>query len=201
MQGKASILVVDDDESTRTTLGLILGRQGLGVESAGTAAEALAKARARFYNAALVDMKLPDMPGVELMAVLKELHPEMAIIVATAFASMETAVASLNQGASAYITKPLNLEGLCTSLAKRSTSSDCSSRYEDSTKRCSRSWPNAGAPKKRSARAKSAFALWRRRPLTRSSLATSRDASSFGIVERRRSSATRRSRPSGDPSP
>ncbi len=60
-----------------------------------------------------MDLKLPDMEGINLVSSLKEMHPELAVIVITGFASIETAIQALNKGASAYITKPLNIEELC----------------------------------------------------------------------------------------
>jgi PAS domain S-box-containing protein len=110
MNEKPRILIVDDDESTRRTLTLIFDKQGYGVESAATGQEAIAKAQERFFNLALLDIKLPDMEGVELLAHLKEMHPDLVAIVVTAYGSLETAVRALNKGTSAYITKPLNMD-------------------------------------------------------------------------------------------
>jgi len=110
MNEKASILVVDDDRSTRKLLTFILSRKDYDIETAGTGQEAIEKAQTRFFNVALLDIKLPDMQGVELLAPLKKMHPEMEIIMITAYASLETAMAALNRGASLYITKPLNME-------------------------------------------------------------------------------------------
>jgi len=113
MSEKARILVVDDDEGLRKSLGLIIKRKSYRVETAGTGQEALEKAWGKEINLALVDLKLPDMEGVNLIAPLKEKHPELAVIMITGFASVETAIQALNKGASAYITKPLNIDELC----------------------------------------------------------------------------------------
>jgi signal transduction histidine kinase len=110
MSEKASILMVDDDQSTRRTLTLIFRKKGYEIESVGTGRDAIEKARERFFNIAFLDIKLPDMKGVELIAPLKEMHPDMVMIMVTAYASLETAVHALNQGASAYIIKPLNMD-------------------------------------------------------------------------------------------
>jgi DNA-binding NtrC family response regulator len=110
MDRKESILIVDDDESTRRSLTLIFGKKGYETETAGTGREAIEKAQDRFFNLALLDIKLPEVEGVELIAPLKEMHPDMVVIMATAYASLETAVRALNEGASAYITKPLNMD-------------------------------------------------------------------------------------------
>ena len=110
MEEKTSILIVDDDESARRALTLIFAEKGYESETAGTGRQAIEKARERFFNLALLDIKLPDMEGVELLAPLKEIHPDIVMIMITAYASLETAVRALNAGASAYITKPLNMD-------------------------------------------------------------------------------------------
>ncbi len=107
---KASILIVDDDQTSCKTLALIFEKGGYETETAGTGQEAVEKVRERFFNLALLDIKLPDMEGVELLAPLKEMHPDMVVIMVTAYASLETAVRAVNEGASAYITKPLNMD-------------------------------------------------------------------------------------------
>jgi PAS domain S-box-containing protein len=107
---KDSVLIVDDDESICRSLRLIFEKKGYETETAGTGREVLEKARARFFNLALLDIKLPDVEGIELLAPLKEMHPDIALIVITGYASLESAVRALNEGASAYITKPLNMD-------------------------------------------------------------------------------------------
>ncbi len=110
MEEKASILIVDDYEGIRRNLSLILGKMGHETEEAGTACEAIEKAQNKFFNVALLDIMLPDCDGVELLASLKRMHPDMAVVMITGHASMETAVRALNEGASAYITKPLDMD-------------------------------------------------------------------------------------------
>ena len=116
MENEERILIVDDDESSRRTLKLIFKKKNYELEAVGTGREAIEKVNERFYNLALLDIKLPDMEGVELIKPLKELHPEMVVIMVTAYASMETAVRALNEGASAYINKPLNIEEVLTTI-------------------------------------------------------------------------------------
>jgi response regulator RpfG family c-di-GMP phosphodiesterase len=110
IEDKPRVLIVDDDESTRTTLALIFGEKGYQTETAGTGQEALDKAREHFFNLVLLDIKLPDMDGVDLLSLLREMHPDMVMVTVTAYASLETAVQALNEGASAYVTKPLNMD-------------------------------------------------------------------------------------------
>ena len=109
MEDKPRILVVDDDESTRGSLTLVFGRKGYETGMAGTGREALEKAQGNSFDLAILDIRLSDMEGVELIAPLKEMHPDIVVIMATAYASLESAVQALNEGASAYIIKPLNI--------------------------------------------------------------------------------------------
>ncbi|MEE8471503.1 MAG: ATP-binding protein [Dehalococcoidia bacterium] len=112
MGRRESILIVDDDEDTRKTLAHIFGKKGYEIETAETGRQALEKAQQRFFNLALLDIRLPDIEGVELLAPLRELHPDMVMIMATANATMENAVRALNDGASAYVTKPMNMDAV-----------------------------------------------------------------------------------------
>jgi len=116
MDERASILIVDDDDGIRRSLTLILGRKGYEIEAASTGQEAIQKAQGRTFNAALLDIKLPDMGGVELLERLREIRPDMVAIMVTGHASLETAVQALNQGASAYITKPLNMDQVLSTM-------------------------------------------------------------------------------------
>ena len=109
--GNTNILIVDDDdESICKSLSLILGRKGYDTDIAGTGSKALEMARKRSFNVIILDLKLPDMEGVDLLAPLRQLQPETALIMATAFASTETAVKALNEGATSYVIKPMNMD-------------------------------------------------------------------------------------------
>ncbi|MFQ5576025.1 MAG: PAS domain S-box protein [Anaerolineae bacterium] len=110
MSHPETILIVDDDDGICRTLSLVLNKKGYQTETAASGEEALAKASRTPFNLAILDIKLPDTKGVELIAPLQRLQPDIIIIMATAHASVETAIQALNDGASAYITKPLNLD-------------------------------------------------------------------------------------------
>ena len=116
MDEKESILIVDDDEVTRRSLSLILDRKGYETGTAATGKEALEKARERAYNVALLDIQLPDMKGTELLAPLRKMRPDMAVLMITGYVSLESAVHSSLEGALAYITKPLNLNSVLTAV-------------------------------------------------------------------------------------
>ncbi len=108
------ILVVDDDPAGQHLLRVALVNSGYEVETAGTGQEALEKARGKSFKMALLDIKLPDVEGVDLLAPLREMHPDLAVIMVTAYSSTENAVRALEKGADAYLVKPLNINEMLT---------------------------------------------------------------------------------------
>jgi DNA-binding NtrC family response regulator len=113
-----SILVVDDDESIRTVLKAILEREGYVVDVVETGKEAIEKSNDVFYNIALIDVRLPDMEGTELLNAMKETTPEMIKIVITGYPTLQNAVEAVNKNADGYVIKPLNFENLLKTLKK-----------------------------------------------------------------------------------
>jgi len=109
---KESILIVEDDESLSRMLFEIIRNEGYQAEIAETGREAIEKAQKAPFNLALIDIKLPDMEGTELLALLKTMHPDLIEIVVTGYPTVENAVRALNEGASAYIIKPVRAEEL-----------------------------------------------------------------------------------------
>ena len=107
---QTSILIIDDDESICKTMSLILEKKGHTIDIAKTGEEAIKKAQERYFNMAILDIKLPDIEGVELIKPLKKINPDIEIIVATGYASLETSMKALNEGAAYYITKPINMD-------------------------------------------------------------------------------------------
>lgn len=110
MDERESILIVDEDESSRRILALIFREKGYEAETAETGREALEKARDRFFNLALLDIQLSDLEDVDLIVPLKQICPDTAVVAVTAWASLEAAVRALSEGAAAYISKPLNMD-------------------------------------------------------------------------------------------
>jgi len=109
---KKSILIVDDDKAILKSLKAILQLEGYSVDTAETGSEAIEKSKARFYNLALLDIKLPDMEGTELLTKMQRTIPRMMKIMVTGHANLENAVKALNLGADAYIVKPVNPQKL-----------------------------------------------------------------------------------------
>jgi DNA-binding NtrC family response regulator len=106
------LLIVDDDESLRQTLARRFERLGLSVTAAADGEEALAKANHTAHDVALLDLHMPGMTGIELLAKLKERWPELEAIMLTAHGSIETAIQAMKQGAYDYLTKPFQFAEL-----------------------------------------------------------------------------------------
>ena len=102
------ILLVDDDETIRKALSNALQEEGFSVDTAQDGTQALERSLLRFYNLALVDIRLSDMDGIKLLRMLREGNPEMKEIVMTGYPSLENAVQAINEGADAYLIKPFN---------------------------------------------------------------------------------------------
>jgi two-component system response regulator PilR (NtrC family) len=110
MMPKNKILVVDDEKSMREFLEIMLRRDGYDVESAESGAIALEKIEKRFFDAIICDVKMPEVDGLDVLRKAKETWPDTAVIMITAYASTETAVEAMKQGALDYITKPFKVE-------------------------------------------------------------------------------------------
>lgn len=107
-QPKPQVLIVDDDENICKTLSAILRSEGYETATATTGTEALRKAKNQFYNVALLDIRLPDIEGIELLAQLQKMTPETVKIMLTGYPSLKNAVDALNLGADSYLMKPID---------------------------------------------------------------------------------------------
>ncbi len=101
-----SILVIDDEEIMREILEALLTREGYAVRMAGTANEGLDLLRASPFDAAIVDVMLPGMDGIAALDEIRKLDDDLPVLMITAFASVENAIAAMKRGAYDYITKP-----------------------------------------------------------------------------------------------
>ncbi len=118
MKASDSILVVDDDLDFLKIISKILGSKGYEVETAPSAGEAMSRLKERFYNAAILDISLPDAHGTELLSGIMEIHPDIIAIMLTGHSSVKNAVESLNRGAFAYLEKPLDPENLLSVISR-----------------------------------------------------------------------------------
>lgn len=112
METSRTILVVDDDKSILRTFTRILQKNGYKIDTAETGKEAMEKAENKHYELALVDIRLPDMDGTELLAKIKMQLQDTIKIMITGFPSLENGVKALDEGADAYLVKPVKPEDL-----------------------------------------------------------------------------------------
>lgn len=111
------MLVVDDDDPHRSRLCRAFRDRGLEVAEAGTMGEALALARSFGPQRAVLDLRLPDGSGVDLLAALRSEHPELACVVLTGFGSIASAVEAVRRGALDYLTKPADADEILRAFA------------------------------------------------------------------------------------
>jgi two-component system NtrC family response regulator len=115
---KMGILIVEDEETQRGLLEGLLKKEGYAAVGAGDGESALRLVRERTFEIVLLDYKLPGMDGLSVLKKLKELNPEIQVIMITAFGSIENAVTALKEGAFEYLTKPIDLDDLLFKIKK-----------------------------------------------------------------------------------
>lgn len=131
MGERARILVIDDDESIRKVLKTILEEKGYLVDIAKNGREAIKKSYVKFYNAALIDIRLPDMEGTKLLKEMKETTPNMVKIIVTGYPSLQNAVEAVNKGADAYLLKPLNMEEVLKTIKEQLKKQQEAKKYSE----------------------------------------------------------------------
>jgi DNA-binding NtrC family response regulator len=115
----ARILIVDDDEAIRVTIKAILEDEGYIVDLASSGKEAVQKTNETVYNLALLDIRLPDIEGVELLKLMKDTLPRTRKIMVTGYPSIQNAISALNKNADAYLLKPVDVEKLLEVVEKQ----------------------------------------------------------------------------------
>src|SRR5689334_8954959 len=104
-----NILVVDDEEVMRMSLAAWLREDGYSVDAASSGAQALEMARQKDYAIYFIDLKMPGgMDGIETMMEVRRVHPDAAVIIVTAYATVDTAITAMKEGALDYMVKPCN---------------------------------------------------------------------------------------------
>jgi two-component system response regulator HydG len=119
-----TILVVDDDKSILRTFKRILQKNGYKIDTAETGREAIERADKKHYDLALVDIRLPDMDGTDLLAKIKKQLKNTIKIMITGFPSLESGVKALDEGADAYLVKPVKPEELLMLIKEKLKSKD-----------------------------------------------------------------------------
>ncbi len=118
MKRKGTALVVDDEEIMREILETLLTGEGYDVRLAASGAEGLAFARAHTFDAAILDVMMPGIDGIQTLDELVKIDEELPVIMLTAFASVENAIAAMKRGAFDYITKPFKNDEVLVVLQK-----------------------------------------------------------------------------------
>ncbi len=112
------VLMVDDELQLVEAFKKQLAREGIEVVSASCAAQAISLVNRENFDVGVLDIKLPDLDGVELLSRLKQKEPALAIIMLTGFASLDTAVRSIELGACSYLTKPCRTSELLQAILR-----------------------------------------------------------------------------------
>lgn len=107
-----SVLIVDDDYSSRMFIKKILEKEGYHTFLAGDGATALKELRGKSYDLIITDLIMEEMDGIELLKKAKGVDPQIAVIILTGHASIQTAIEALRLGAMDYLAKPINIEEL-----------------------------------------------------------------------------------------
>jgi DNA-binding response OmpR family regulator len=115
---QARILVVDDEPITRGTIARGLALLGYQVDEAASGSQAIAKLSRTPYDLMLLDLQMPGMSGVEVMNWLEKAQPDLLVIVLTAHASLESAIAAVQAGAANYLLKPCSIRDIGAAIAR-----------------------------------------------------------------------------------
>ena len=131
MGDSARILVVDDDEGIRKTLSAILKEEGYTVDVAQSGSEAIQKTKASAYNVALIDIRLPDMEGIELLSKIKDAVPKTRKIIVTGYPTLKNAIAAVNKKADGYLMKPIDVEQLLETIREQLKLQETEKQYSE----------------------------------------------------------------------
>ena len=115
----ARILIIDDDENIRKVLKTIFEDEGYIVDTADTAKKGIEQSEKAFYNLALIDVRLPDMEGIELLSKLRSTKPKMRKIIVTGYPTLQNAISAVNKGADAYVMKPFEVEKILQTIQEQ----------------------------------------------------------------------------------
>lgn len=131
MDNPTRILVVDDDEGIRNSLATILKDEGYTVDVAKNGSDAIEKSKAAFYNVALIDIRLPDMEGTEILTRMRDTVPKIRKIILTGYPSLQNAIEAVNRNADAYILKPVEVEKLLDTVREQLKLQETEKKYSE----------------------------------------------------------------------
>ena len=118
MSNKGRLLIVDDEKLIRWSLDVEFKKQGYEVDTAETGAQALSMIEAMEYDIVLLDIRLPDTSGIEVLRKVKQAGPSPVVIMITANADIETAVETMREGAYDFVAKPYNMDEMKTRVER-----------------------------------------------------------------------------------
>jgi two-component system response regulator PilR (NtrC family) len=113
----AKILIVDDDRNIRELLEIMLTREGYDVKTAPDATKALNRCKKEKFDLILTDLRMPKVDGIEFLKAVKDISQETMVILITAYASPETAVSAMKEGAYDYVEKGFDIEDIKTIIS------------------------------------------------------------------------------------
>lgn len=134
-----SILIVEDDLTFSTMLKTWLGKKGFEVETASTQAKARKQIGTRNFDLILSDLRLPDQDGLSLLSWLREQGNQIPFIIMTSYAEIQSAVRAMKEGATDYISKPVQPDELLKKNQRGYSSGENSCRKRKRKKRCTNS--------------------------------------------------------------
>ncbi len=112
------ILIIEDEQLIRWSLRQKFGEKGYHVEEAETGADAASALDGSFFDLIMLDYKLPDMTGIDILRKIRETDSDVVVIMMTAFSTIESAVEAMKLGAYDYITKPFDMDQRLRTVAK-----------------------------------------------------------------------------------
>lgn len=124
------VLVVDDEPNIRTTIRIALETSGYVVTDAATGEAAVAAAARAPHDVVLLDLRLPDIDGLEVLARLRKAHPALSVVLLTAHGSIDAAVAAMKLGAADFLQKPLTPAALRAALTRALAARPSPERYD-----------------------------------------------------------------------
>jgi DNA-binding response OmpR family regulator len=124
--GRIRLLIIDDEVGFTDIMAKRLGKRNIDVTSAYSGSEGIRAMRGRSYDVAVLDLKMEDMDGIEVLKIFKKLDPEMPVIMLTGHGSEKSATEGISCGAYDYLNKPFEFEELLQKIREASRRDDTS---------------------------------------------------------------------------
>jgi DNA-binding NtrC family response regulator len=129
------IFIIDDDPNLRKTLADILTLKGYTSATMGSGQQAIDRLRVEKPVVVLIDLRLEDMSGLEVMETIKRLSPDTECIILTGFASQASAIKAINLGAYSYLQKPYNIDQLLVTIQRAIEKREATAAIEELQRR------------------------------------------------------------------